>query len=43
MTHHFEVEDAEKFGVNAAIILSNIKFWISKNRANEKHQHEGRT
>jgi len=43
MTHHFEVGDAEKFGVNAAIILSNIKFWISKNRANEKHQHEGRT
>ena len=43
MEHHFDIEDAQKHGVIAAIILHNLKYWIFKNKANDKHFHEGRT
>jgi hypothetical protein len=43
MTHSFETEDAEKYGVNAALILSNIRFWIAKNKANKRHEYDGKT
>lgn len=43
MTHYFETEDAEKYGVNAAIILANLRFWISKNQANKRHFYDGHT
>lgn len=33
MQHNFNVAVAEKFGVNAAIILQHIAFWCDKNRA----------
>lgn len=39
--HHFEISDAEKHGVNAAIILHNLRFWIDKNIANDRHIHDG--
>lgn len=42
MQHHFEVEIAEKYGVNAAIILENMRFWLAKNEANETNFHDGR-
>ncbi|RKP44712.1 hypothetical protein [Pararobbsia silviterrae] len=42
-THHFEVDDAVRYGVNAAVILQNLRFWILHNKANGKHQHQGRT
>lgn len=35
-THCFNVEIAQKVGVNAAIIYQNICFWIEKNEANKK-------
>ena len=41
MTHNFNVEVASKVGVECAIILSNIDFWIEKNAANKKHFHDG--
>lgn len=41
MTHQFDIEVAEKYGVNEAILLHNIAFWIKKNQANDKHLHEG--
>ena len=41
MNHSFDTEDAQKYGVNSAIILQHIKFWIEKNKANDKHFHEG--
>lgn len=41
MSHHFEPEDAEKYGILEAVLLSNIRFWIEKNKANEKHFHNG--
>ena len=42
MEHHFNVEDAKKYGVECAILLNNIRFWVAKNKANEKHFYDGR-
>ena len=41
MIHNFDINIAEKYGINAAIILQNMYYWIEKNRANEKHFHDG--
>lgn len=43
MTHAFDVDEAKKFGLNAAIILDQIRRWIAYNKANGKNDHEGRT
>jgi len=43
MEYSFNVEIAEKYGVNIAIVLKNFQFWILKNKANDKHFYEGRT
>ncbi len=43
MEYHFDVEDAKKYGVEPAIFLYNLKFWIRKNHANGKHSYEKRT
>ena len=40
-THSFRVDVATEVGVNAAILLGNIKWWCEKNRANNRHYHEG--
>jgi len=42
MQHNFDVFVAEQYGVNEAIFLNNMAYWIHKNMANEKHYHEGR-
>lgn len=41
MTHSFDVGIAEKYGVNAAIILQHIGFWCTRSKANEAHYHDG--
>ena len=41
-THFFDVELAERYGINAAIIIQHIAFWIKKNRANRTHFYDGR-
>lgn len=41
MLHSFDIDIAQKFGINQAIILNHLYFWIEKNRANEKHFHDG--
>lgn len=43
MEHLFDIEIAKKYGVNAAIILRHLQFWIIKNKAHKKHFHDGRT
>jgi hypothetical protein len=43
MNYSFDIKDAEKYGVNEAIMINNFKFWIIKNYANNKHYYEGRT
>lgn len=42
MEHHFNVNIATKYGIEEAILIENLYFWISKNVANEKHKHDGR-
>jgi hypothetical protein len=41
MEHHFDIEDAKKYGIVEAVILHNIRFWIMKNKANNTHLHDG--
>lgn len=40
-THFFEVEEATKYGIESAILLANIRFWLTKNKANKTHIHDG--
>lgn len=42
MNHSFNVEIAEKYGMEKAVLLENFYFWIKKNKANNKNLHEGR-
>lgn len=41
MNHSFNIDIAKKYGVELAIILENMKWWIAKNKANKKHFHQG--
>ena len=40
-THQFNVAEAVKFGIEPAILLSNIRFWLDHNKANKKNIHDG--
>ena len=40
--HHFSIEDAINHGVEAAVVLHNLRFWLDKNKANRKNIHDGR-
>ena len=42
MNHSFNAEIADMYGVNEAILIENIYFWVSKNKANGKHYHDGK-
>lgn len=37
----FDVEVAKIYGIDAAVILRHLKFWLEKNAANNKHIHDG--
>jgi len=41
MHHSFDIEEAVKHGLEKAIILTNIRFWLTKNKANNKNAKEG--
>lgn len=41
MKHIFDVDIAKKYGVNAAILLENIGYWIKQNEANETNFFDG--
>ena len=41
MIHIFDTEIAVKYGVNAAVLLQNIGFWIKQNEANETNFYDG--
>ena len=43
MQYSFDTKEAMEHGVNEAIIIANIRFWVQKNKANDKHFYEGRT
>jgi len=38
--HHFNVGEAIQYGVNKAILLHNIRFWLIRNMANNTHKHK---
>ena len=42
MNHHFNVEIAKQYGIEEAIIIENLYFWIKKNVANESNKYDGR-
>lgn len=41
MKHIFDVEIAERYGVNAAILLENLGFWILKNKVSDENYYDG--
>ena len=43
MEYSFNIEFAQEFGVNEAIMIKNFQFWIQKNSANKNSKHDGRT
>lgn len=43
MVYNFDVDVAKQYGVNEAIMIANLQFWIAKNKANKKHEYDGRT
>lgn len=42
MNFHFDGAVAEMYGVDGAVFISRLQFWIEKNEANDRHYHEGR-
>lgn len=42
MEHSFNTKIAKEYGIEEAIILQHLYFWIEKNKANKKHFHNGR-
>ena len=38
----FKVNAALRYGVDEAILLHNVNYWCEKNKANGKHEHDGR-
>ena len=40
MEHIFDVDEAEKYGIVEAVLIRHFKFWIVKNAANERNQHD---
>lgn len=40
-TYCFDTGDASLHGLEGAVMLFNIKYWIAKNKANKKHFYDG--
>ena len=40
--HHFDIQEAEKYGLREAIVLYNIRYWLEKNIANKTNFKNGR-
>ena len=41
MNYTFDIEVAKEYGVNEAILITNLQFWIKKNQANDKNYYDG--
>ena len=41
MQHSFDIDDAVKYGIEKAIILNNLRFWLEKNKANNQNVFDG--
>lgn len=42
MDYSFNAEIAKVYGVDAAVVVHNLYWWIFKNIANEKHIYDGK-
>ena len=42
MEHHFNTSLAQEYGIEEAILINNLFYWIHKNACNNKHCHEER-
>lgn len=40
--HFFDINIAKLYGIAEAVLLQNIRFWVLKNKANNRHFHDGR-
>ena len=40
--YSFNVQIAQAYGIDEAVFIHFLEFWIRKNRANERHFHDGR-
>lgn len=38
---YFEDDEAVKYGLDEAIMIANLRFWIKKNKSSRKHFHDG--
>lgn len=38
--HHFHIDDAVKVGIEKAILLYNLRFWLEHNKARGLHKNE---
>lgn len=38
----FSKDDAEQYGVDGAVMLHHIRYWVAKNEANENNYHENK-
>ena len=41
MIHTFDINIAVEYGVNAAVLLQNIGYWIKQNEANDTNYFDG--
>lgn len=42
MEHSFDIEIAQEYGIECAIIIKHLYYWIEKNRVCDKHFYDGR-
>ena len=42
MEHSFNIVHASNYGLEEAILIHHLQYWIIKNKANNKHEHDGR-
>ena len=40
MEHSFDTDIAQEYGIQCAILLRHLYFWIEKNKANERHYYD---
>jgi len=40
MQHHFDSEIAQEYGIDIAVLVNNLDFWLRKNKANNRNIHD---
>jgi len=41
MNHSFDVDEAVEYGVNKAVLINHLRYWLTKNKANESNCNDG--